>query len=129
MTIEISPSSAGSFLDNVLADDRAFVVETYLSDTPLQMRTMREALANGDLQMVGRAARTLRSSSERVGATAVAQLARKLHVVTGYRASPNDVAPLLARLEAAFIAVAPLLLEILSQTVFPAAEPRTAKAG
>ncbi len=117
MTSELSPNHADAVLRDVVAEDVTFVVDTYLCDTPLQLRTMKEAMHHGDVHMVGRAARTLCSSSERVGATAVAQIARKLQSVVGYHASVKDVAPLLASLEGAFGVVAPRLMALLQEKI------------
>lgn len=115
MTTELSPVNNETVLRSLVAEDLSFVVYTYLSDTPLQLRTMKEALEHGDVRMIGRAARTLRSSSERVGAGGIAQLARKLHTVVGYRGSMNDVQPLLVRLEEAFSTVGPRLLALVQE--------------
>lgn len=116
MSLDPSPLT-DAVLRNVVTEDVTFVVDTYLCDTPLQLRTMKEAMQHGDVHMVGRAARTLCSSSERVGATAVAQIARKLQSVVGYHASVKDVAPLLASLEGAFSAVAPRLMALLQEKI------------
>ena len=96
-------------LNEVACEDRSFVVDTYLCDTPLQLETMRSAVAGRDLPMLSRAARSLRSSSERVGALEVARIAQRLGAVVGYRGSADDCALLIGRLQAAFEKIAPQL--------------------
>jgi CheY-like chemotaxis protein len=75
----------------VLTMDRAFAVElidTFLEDGRELIATLRQALADGNLDAFRRAAHSLKSTSETLGAAPLAGLARELE--TGARAGSLD---------------------------------------
>ena len=93
----IDPSALAELLEMV-GDDSAFVddiVDTYLRDAPDQVTGMRTALAQGDLETLGRHAHTLKGNSLTVGATALASIARELEE----RARAGDSADAGSRIE------------------------------
>lgn len=76
----LDPAALAEMLAMV-GDDAEFVgdiVDTYLADAPVQLIGMEAALASGDLPTLGRLAHTLKGNSRNVGATALAELARRL---------------------------------------------------
>ena len=62
-------------------DDPAFLAElidTYVSDTPEQLATIRRALESGDAEAVRRAAHSLKSNSATFGAATLAGLGAQI---------------------------------------------------
>ena len=93
----IDPSALADLLEMV-GDDSVFVddiVDTYLRDAPEQVTGMRTALADGDLETLGRHAHTLKGNSLTVGATALASIARELEE----RARAGDAADAAPRID------------------------------
>lgn len=101
-------------LREVAGEDLVFLIDAFLIDAPLQLQAMSSAVAEGDLPLLGRAARTLRSSSERVGAPEVSRMAHKVGTAVGYCGCVGDVRSLLSRLETAFLDSVPVLLDRLA---------------
>ncbi len=54
------------------------IVALYLVDAPRRLHEIDQALASGDLKALERAAHTLKSSSQNVGATGMAQLCKRM---------------------------------------------------
>jgi histidine phosphotransfer protein HptB len=78
--VTLDPAALADMLEMV-GDDAEFVgdiVDTYLEDAPLQLAGMGSALAAGDLETLGRHAHTLKGNSRNVGATTLAEIARRL---------------------------------------------------
>ena len=72
-------------LEVAVGDDREFVrelVESYLEDAPRQIDAIRAAVARGDVELVHRAAHTLKSISATIGAEALSAAARELEALT-----------------------------------------------
>jgi len=65
-------------LRELMQEDFADIVETYLSDTPSQLAAMSIALSRGDNAMLSRGAHSLKSSSQSMGAHEVAEAAARL---------------------------------------------------
>jgi HPt (histidine-containing phosphotransfer) domain-containing protein len=66
-----------------MGDDAAFVrdlVETYLSDVPVQLDGIAAAVARDDAEALVRPAHTLKSSSATVGAMRLSAVARELEM-------------------------------------------------
>jgi len=54
------------------------LINTFLEDAPLQIRQMKDALANQDAESFKRAAHTVKSNAATFGANQLADLAREL---------------------------------------------------
>jgi two-component system, sensor histidine kinase and response regulator len=77
------------------------MVALFARDVPERLRTAREALGRGDLQAVGRAGHSLKSSSAQMGAQRMQRIARE--VETGAESGdPTATALLLDQLDTAF---------------------------
>ena len=76
----IDPAALAELFESVGGDAEFVgeVVDAYLADVPVQLASMRAALAAGDLVALGRAAHTLKGNSRNVGATALSEIARGL---------------------------------------------------
>jgi HPt (histidine-containing phosphotransfer) domain-containing protein len=77
------------------------MIALFLRDVPERIRAGRQALADGDLDAVGRAGHSLKSSSAQLGALRMQRVAREIEA----RADAGDtvpLAPLLDELDAAF---------------------------
>lgn len=95
-------------LASVMGEDMADLIDAYLSDTPVQVTAMLEALAAGDREVFRRAAHSLKASSAALGATQVETAARELESIarTGHDAravlDSEVVRVLVDRLQAEF---------------------------
>jgi len=85
------------------------LVDTYLSDAVVQLDGMRRAAADGDAAAMVRPAHSLKSSSENVGATALADGCRTLEADAKAGAVPDAVARV-AGCDDAFTAASSALL-------------------
>ena len=76
----IDPAALAELFESVGGDAEFVgeVVDAYLADAPLQLEAMRTALAAGDLVALGRAAHTLKGNSRNVGASTLAEVARRV---------------------------------------------------
>jgi CheY-like chemotaxis protein/HPt (histidine-containing phosphotransfer) domain-containing protein len=76
----IDPAALAELFESVGgdADFVGEVVDAYLADAPIQLEAMRAALAAGDLVALGRAAHTLKGNSRNVGASNLAEVARRI---------------------------------------------------
>jgi len=72
-------------LRDMMEDDFIQVIEAYLADTPARLADMSDGIAGGDLELVERAAHSLKSTSQTVGAVMLARAAERLeqHVRAG----------------------------------------------
>jgi len=78
----LDPAGFARLLE-ITGDDLEFVdelVDTYLADAVVQLEAMREAAASGDPAAMVRPAHSLKSSSENVGATSLADACRSLEL-------------------------------------------------
>ncbi|CAN5584211.1 hypothetical protein BH23CHL7_BH23CHL7_16250 [soil metagenome] len=72
-------------LAHSIGDDAEFLrelVDAYLDDAPAQIASIRAGLAEGNVELVNRAAHTLKSNSATVGALSLAQMCRELESMT-----------------------------------------------
>ena len=88
----------------------AELIEIFLTDTPLQLAAMRQALVDGDAAIVQRVAHTLKSTSASLGAQALMSLCDTLEQ-QAHNGRLDGANAYLAQIEAAFAQVGPLLLE------------------
>ena len=92
-------------MDEGLAD----VIRTYLSDTPSQIGSMSAAIEQRDHVTLGRAAHSVKSSSQSVGATVLGRVAAALEDLARVEGSWDEAERLVAALRGAFAgAVTPL---------------------
>ena len=89
----------------------AKVLRTYLQSAPKLLNGIRTAVAEVDPVGLRSAAHTLKSSSGAVGATAIADLARRLEE-TGRSGSTQGADSLAAQLDASWIELEPELREL-----------------
>ncbi|MGD8234679.1 MAG: response regulator [Chromatiales bacterium] len=54
------------------------IIQTYMRDTPIRFKTMREAITASDAEQLYRAAHSLKSASASLGANGLSELARQL---------------------------------------------------
>jgi HPt (histidine-containing phosphotransfer) domain-containing protein len=85
------------------------LVELFVSNTPMMLTAMREALSQGDPDGLKQAAHTLRGSSSNLGAALLTSLCLALEAY-GQAGETQEVVPLIDQLEQAFARVK-LILE------------------
>lgn len=91
--------------------DTAFLVElidTYLSDSPALLEQMRAGLATGDIELVRRAAHSLKSNSASFGAVRLTEVSRELEMLAKSGILEGGALKL-AAVEAAFAQLSPVL--------------------
>ncbi|WP_424930872.1 ATP-binding protein [Amaricoccus macauensis] len=77
--------------------------EMFVSQTPNTFDTMRQAIVDQDIELLGRSAHTLKSSAKMMGATAMASVAARIEAqCKSQDASPGDAIALLEELESSF---------------------------
>ncbi len=79
----------------------ARVLGIYLGEAPRLLEQIQDAVVNGDLEQLGRAAHALKSSSAHIGANSVAALARELELKARKHSKPG-VDELLTLIEQSF---------------------------
>ena len=87
------------------------LIDVYLSDSPELIKQMHSGLAVGDIELVRRAAHSLKSNSASFGANRLADVARTLEM-TAKTNSLDGVEPMLAAVEAEYAQLCPVLLEL-----------------
>jgi HPt (histidine-containing phosphotransfer) domain-containing protein len=89
----------------------AELIDTYLNDSPELIRQMHAGITAGDIEVVRRAAHSLKSNSASLGATQLATASRELEMLAkgGTLAGAQ---PKLAAVEAEYTRVAPVLVEL-----------------
>ena len=87
------------------------LVDTFLEDTPRQIRDMKTALKVADAEGLRRAAHSIKSNAATFGAVALSDLARELEVL-GKEDRLEQVAGKLEAVEAAFQAAAQELRDL-----------------
>lgn len=115
--IEPTPHSSDAALDHSALEqlrqlfdgDLSEVICAYLSDAPVQIDSMANAIAQQDHAALARAAHTLRSSSRSLGAHAVAELAISIETLGRANGSFDAARPLVAQLRSAHDAIEPHL--------------------
>ncbi len=91
----------------------AELIDMYLADSPDLIAQMRRGLAEGNCELVRRAAHTLKSNSASLGALRLTGAARALEM-TAKTGSLEGAAPQLALVEDEYALVSPLLAEMKS---------------
>ena len=107
----LDPAGFARLLE-ITGDDLEFVdelVDTYLEDAVVQLEAMRAAAASGDAAAMVRPAHSLKSSSENVGATGLADACRSLEA-DGKAGTVPDAVDRVAQCDATFSAVRTALL-------------------
>jgi HPt (histidine-containing phosphotransfer) domain-containing protein len=92
--------------------DLTDVVTSYARDTPEQLKTIADALAQHDYVVLQRAAHSLKASSFSLGAQIVGKLAAKLEAIARKSGDLTDAAELQVELRKAAEAVVPQLIRI-----------------
>jgi two-component system sensor histidine kinase/response regulator len=100
-------------LRELFDDGVADVLQTYLTDTPNQFRTMAEAIRARDYETLERSAHSLKSSSRTFGASIVANRAADLETLAHARGSLDEAVQLLSALRSAFAMMEPELVAIM----------------
>ncbi len=54
------------------------IIQTYMRDTPIRFKTMRDAITASDAEQLYRAAHSLKSASASLGANGLSEFARRL---------------------------------------------------
>jgi signal transduction histidine kinase/DNA-binding response OmpR family regulator/HPt (histidine-containing phosphotransfer) domain-containing protein len=104
----LSASNGDALLDRVL--------QAYLDDTPVHLRALGQAIANGNTVQMRKTAHSLKSSSANVGADALAQRCRDMEQL-GRNDTTAGAAVLLADMERSFQAVRQALGAILEKEI------------
>src|SRR5512143_2995392 len=89
----------------------ATLIDVFLNDSPELIQQMRSGLATGDVELVRRAAHSLKSNSATFGANRLADVARELEMVAknGTLASAGSK---LAAIEIEYTQLLPVLMEL-----------------
>ncbi len=113
-------STALMQLRDMMEDDFLSVLEAYLADTPARLADISDGIAGQDSALVGRAAHSLKSTSQTVGAVMLARTAERLedHVRAG--GSLAEAESLLTAAQLAWQAVGVQLSDIVSKQKGPA---------
>jgi HPt (histidine-containing phosphotransfer) domain-containing protein len=89
----------------------AELVNEYLSDSPQLVEQMHQGLAAGDIELVRRAAHTLKSNSASFGGRRLAIISRELEMIAK-GGTLNNAEPKLAEIEAEYSKLSARLLEL-----------------
>jgi two-component system sensor histidine kinase/response regulator len=98
-------------LGELMGEGLGDVIATYLSDTPVQLGSIASSIETGDYAALARAAHSVKSSSQSLGAVVLGKVAEALEVLMRQNGSLVEAARLSASLRVAFDAVAPSLRE------------------
>lgn len=93
--------------------DSAFLselIDVFLNDTPELIQQMHTGLSAGDIELVRRAAHSLKSNSASFGANRLTEASRKLEM-TAKDGTLDGAVPQLAAVEAEYAQLAPVLVE------------------
>ena len=91
-------------LREVMEDEFALLLDTFLSDSDERLRLLRQAQAQGDAQAMRMAAHSFKGSCSNMGAVLLAGLCKQLEDLAR-REQLDDVAPLLGHIEREFAIV------------------------
>jgi CheY-like chemotaxis protein len=111
-------------LGDLMGEDLADVIESYVSDTSVQIVAMEAAFEQRDLVVLGRCAHSLMSSSEAVGAVVVRSISEVLESHARAGGGLDEAGQFIATVRAAFEVVKPKLQEIIA-----AENTKTGRAG
>ncbi len=107
-------------LRDMMEDDFIQVIEAYLVDTPARLADMSDGIAGQDSALVGRAAHSLKSTSQTVGAVMLARAAERLEEHVRVGGSLAEAEGLLTAAQLAWQAVGVPLGDIVSKHRVPA---------
>jgi histidine phosphotransfer protein HptB len=110
--VTLDPNAMARLLE-ITGGDAAFVdelIDTFLEDATVQLDALRAAGAVSDVAAIVRPAHSLKSNSDNVGATVLADLCRSLEADARAGHVP-DMAERIAAIETEFVAVRAALLE------------------
>lgn len=107
-------------LRDMMEDDFIQVIEAYLVDTPARLADISDGIAGQDLALVGRAAHSLKSTSQTVGAVMLARAAERLEDHMRVSGSLAEAEGLLTAAQLAWQAVGVQLGDIVSKQRVPA---------
>ncbi len=111
---ESAPADTNAELKSFIAPPQ--LLRLYLQQTPLRIQEMRTALANGDTQLLARAAHTLKGNSSYVAADTVGEFGSMIEqrVDAGNLA---EISALIDALEAKFVELEPALLAAIKDQI------------
>ncbi len=113
----LDPAALDELLETV-GGDREFLtelIETYLGDSPGLFDELRTGLADGDADVIRRAAHTMKSTSASFGATHLAGICRGIETAAA-AGELADLGPQVETAEAEFEAVSVALQEVAGQS-------------
>jgi HPt (histidine-containing phosphotransfer) domain-containing protein len=106
-------------LRDMMEDDFIQVIEAYLSDTPERLTDISDGIAGDDAALVGRAAHSLKSTSQTVGAIMLARTAERLEEHIRVGRSLKEAEGLVTAAQLAWQAVGVQLGDIVSRQRVP----------
>jgi signal transduction histidine kinase/DNA-binding response OmpR family regulator len=115
--VNFDPTAIDKLL-KMIGDDKvglAELIRSFLEETPPLLANLRRALETGDVELLRRAAHTLKSSARDFGGMRLSQLSRQLEVM-GQEKELTGAAELVAQAEAAYEPVKAALEELLKGT-------------
>ncbi len=77
----IDPEAWETFKSMMDASFLAEMIDTYLSDAPMLIEQMRSGIASSNVELVRRAAHSLKSNSANIGALRLAGVTRELEMI------------------------------------------------
>jgi HPt (histidine-containing phosphotransfer) domain-containing protein len=89
----------------------AELIDAFLEDAPQMVRTLRQALAQGDAVTLGQAAHTLKSNSAHFGALTLSELCKALEAM-GKAGALDGAAECVAQVEAEYAKVGSALAAV-----------------
>jgi HPt (histidine-containing phosphotransfer) domain-containing protein len=110
--VTLDPSAMNRLIE-ITGGDVAFVdelIDTFLEDATVQLDALRAGGAASNVAAIVRPAHSLKSNSDNVGATVLADLCRSLEA-DGRAGHVPDMAERIAAIETEFVAVRAALLE------------------
>jgi signal transduction histidine kinase/DNA-binding response OmpR family regulator len=114
--VDFNPASIDTLLE-MIGGDRAGLAElirSFLEEAPPLLVNLRRALETGDVELLRRAAHTLKSTARDFGGLRLSQLSRQLEVM-GQEKTLTGAAELVAQAEAAYEPVKAALEELLKE--------------
>jgi len=107
----IDPDDWATFKSMVDSATLVELLDAYLDDSPQLIEQMRAGLVAGDIDLVRRAAHSLKSNSASLGANRLANVTRELEMIAK-SGTLDGAAPKLAAVEAEYAQLLPFLVEL-----------------
>jgi len=107
----INPDDWAMFKSMVDSATLVELLDAYLDDSPQLIEQMRAGLVAGDIDLVRRAAHSLKSNSASLGANRLANVTRELEMIAK-SGTLDGAAPKLAAVEAEYAQLLPFLVEL-----------------